>query len=98
MYYILPIFLITIFFSMIRRPPRSTRTYTLFPYTTLFRLLVGQRELEVLVDQCEPRHGINRRAHRVRAHGHAVSRGLEPREREAMMKYRTAEQIGRAHV
>src|SRR3546814_1086937 len=25
------------FFLMIRRPPRSTRTYTLFPYTTLFR-------------------------------------------------------------
>src|SRR3546814_1167774 len=24
---------------MIRRPPRSTRTYTLFPYTTLFRAL-----------------------------------------------------------
>src|SRR3546814_9237930 len=24
-------------FLMIRRPPRSTRTYTLFPYTTLFR-------------------------------------------------------------
>src|SRR3546814_12213596 len=24
---------------MIRRPPRSTRTYTLFPYTTLFRSL-----------------------------------------------------------
>src|SRR3546814_6643218 len=22
---------------MLRRPPRSTRTYTLFPYTTLFR-------------------------------------------------------------
>src|SRR3546814_4409601 len=22
---------------MIRRPPKSTRTYTLFPYTTLFR-------------------------------------------------------------
>src|SRR3546814_4714090 len=22
---------------MVRRPPRSTRTYTLFPYTTLFR-------------------------------------------------------------
>src|SRR3546814_13974669 len=26
-----------IFFLMIRRPPRSTRTDTLFPYTTLFR-------------------------------------------------------------
>src|SRR3546814_15064731 len=28
-----------IFFLMIRRPPRSTRTDTLFPYTTLFRSL-----------------------------------------------------------
>src|SRR3546814_6275327 len=26
-----------LFFLMIRRPPRSTRTDTLFPYTTLFR-------------------------------------------------------------
>src|SRR3546814_13398180 len=25
------------FFLMLRRPPRSTRTDTLFPYTTLFR-------------------------------------------------------------
>src|SRR3546814_3321259 len=29
------------FFLMIRRPPRSTRTDTLFPYTTLFRSLLG---------------------------------------------------------
>src|SRR3546814_11129937 len=28
---------IVFFFLMIRRPPRSTRTDTLFPYTTLFR-------------------------------------------------------------
>src|SRR3546814_8403209 len=28
---------------MIRRPPRSTRTYTLFPYTTLFRSHGGFR-------------------------------------------------------
>src|SRR3546814_18494045 len=28
---------ILVFFLMIRRPPRSTRTDTLFPYTTLFR-------------------------------------------------------------
>src|SRR3546814_8657218 len=28
---------------MIRRPPRSTRTDTLFPYTTLFRARLGQR-------------------------------------------------------
>src|SRR3546814_1695528 len=31
---------IYVFFLMIRRPPRSTRTDTLFPYTTLFRSLV----------------------------------------------------------
>src|SRR3546814_5567294 len=29
--------LVQVFFLMIRRPPRSTRTDTLFPYTTLFR-------------------------------------------------------------
>src|SRR3546814_10363717 len=29
-----------VFFLMIRRPPRSTRTDTLFPYTTLFRSLL----------------------------------------------------------
>src|SRR3546814_8118158 len=29
------------FFLMIRRPPRSTRTDTLFPYTTLFRSMAG---------------------------------------------------------
>src|SRR3546814_5652725 len=28
------------FFLMLRRPPRSTRTDTLFPYTTLFRSLI----------------------------------------------------------
>src|SRR3546814_15860728 len=31
------------FFLMIRRPPRSTRTDTLFPYTTLFRSRDGRR-------------------------------------------------------
>src|SRR3546814_960996 len=28
---------------MIRRPPSSTLTYTLFPYTTLFRSILNQR-------------------------------------------------------
>src|SRR3546814_15205803 len=31
---------------MIRRPPRSTRTDTLFPYTTLFRSLAGDALVE----------------------------------------------------
>src|SRR3546814_8112731 len=34
-----------IFFLMIRRPPRSTRTDKLFPYTTLFRSI--RRELDI---------------------------------------------------
>src|SRR3546814_15357422 len=37
--YFLDYTLFVIFFLMIRRPPRSTRTDTLFPYTTLFRSL-----------------------------------------------------------
>src|SRR3546814_14618820 len=33
----LSVIILYFFFLMIRRPPRSTRTDTLFPYTTLFR-------------------------------------------------------------
>src|SRR3546814_21050291 len=36
-----PISCTSIFFLMIRRPPRSTRTDTRFPYTTLFRSIHG---------------------------------------------------------
>src|SRR3546814_6600428 len=35
------LFEVLFFFLMIRRPPRSTRTNTLFPYTTLFRSAGG---------------------------------------------------------
>src|SRR3546814_4754882 len=44
------------FFLMIRRPPRSTRTDTLFPYTTLFRSaqdLVGGTRVDVVGAQQE---------------------------------------------
>src|SRR3546814_19725860 len=36
-YFYCPFIFVYFFFLMIRRPPRSTRTDTLFPYTTLFR-------------------------------------------------------------
>src|SRR3546814_4981527 len=36
------------FLLMIRRPPRSTRTDTLFPYTTLFRSGGGTFDISVL--------------------------------------------------
>src|SRR3546814_7286799 len=35
---------------MIRRPPRSTRTDTLFPYTTLFRSLPIERASRAVTD------------------------------------------------
>src|SRR3546814_9600057 len=46
---------------MIRRPPRSTRTDTLFPYTTLFRSRPGhgrrrERRLALLVGHQFQRH------------------------------------------
>src|SRR3546814_9358144 len=40
---------------MIRRPPRSTRTDTLFPYTTLFRSVVGERDGLLLGLEAEQR-------------------------------------------
>src|SRR3546814_15329594 len=36
------------FFLMLRRPPRSTPTDTLFPYTTLFRSFGGELRLQRL--------------------------------------------------
>src|SRR3546814_13671947 len=36
------------FFLMIRLPPRSTRTDTLFPYTTLFRSWISDQPLDLL--------------------------------------------------
>src|SRR3546814_15974830 len=44
-----------LFFVMIRRPPRTTRTDTLIPYTTLFRSMTRKRTRDSLAHQlCEP--------------------------------------------
>src|SRR3546814_1282926 len=68
-----------IFFLMIRRPPRSTRIDTLFPYTTLFRsphdgdvrrhrtcLLLDALDYLplVLIGVCRYKHAANSPAHR----------------------------------
>src|SRR3546814_13167736 len=58
---------------MIRRPPRSTRTDTLFPYTTLFRSLVGREHLD-LAGRLVARH----RADRIAAAGAADQHALLP--------------------
>src|SRR3546814_2914887 len=63
---------------MIRRPPRSTRTDTLFPYTTLFRSQAekpgpGGGGRSGWSDQGRPIASGRQTAHRVRTH--AVARG-----------------------
>src|SRR3546814_2270743 len=50
------------FFVMIRRPPRSTRTDTLFPYTTLFR--------SAITADFEPAHRLVQRLLEVATHRH----------------------------
>src|SRR3546814_5342433 len=53
--------LFVFFFLMIRRPPRSTRTDTLFPYTTLFR--------SALRDFCRNMEGYLLERKKSQAHG-----------------------------
>src|SRR3546814_18000178 len=63
-----------LFFLMIRRPPRSTRTDTLFPYTTLFRSEFLSHDGSVnKIRPLDPR-GIGDRPVRDRGHGAVVRR------------------------
>src|SRR3546814_15528828 len=63
-----------IFFLMIRRPPRSTRTDTLFPYTTLFRSGPSRKKC-----------GVGAARSRRRGHGHARLDGSQARATVAGM-------------
>src|SRR3546814_7675723 len=78
-----------VFFLMIRRPPRSTRTDSLFPYTTLFRSLRdlhqprarrpdGRKRSEPLVRVGQPpqRRGAQRGADRRTARPPTSEEGL----------------------
>src|SRR3546814_13071455 len=70
-------------FLMIRRPPRATRTDTLFPYTTLFRSLGARVEVGEMIapflDRAAHRGNFGRIAFTCRA---PLGRGVEqPRER-----------------
>src|SRR3546814_20363730 len=72
------------FVLMIRRPPRSTRTDTRFPYTTRFRspraLRLGDEPLLGLLDRLQDhqRDGgiLTERRPRSRAHADRAARGL----------------------
>src|SRR3546814_3263843 len=58
---------------MIRRPPRSTRTDTLFPYTTLFRSLLDHRARDLGI----ARTGSAERHHRGEDAHELLDRGFD---------------------
>src|SRR3546814_15053884 len=66
------------FFLMIRRPPRSTRTDTLFPYTTLFRSALCLAFLRVVQHRC---NGITARVGRVQKMSRHL-KAFQPRPRK----------------
>src|SRR3546814_12201778 len=98
---------------MTRRPPRSTRTDTLFPYTTLFRSIVGGTASpcgdEVGEVAAGLVHGVGGRgdggtvAARVECGDRGADEGLEPgpiggRDAHELADDIDGQEIGRAHV
>src|SRR3546814_12234029 len=61
---------------MIRRPPRSTRTDTLFPYTTLFRAILVEIPVYISLDN----RGAIARTHMLQSllHGHVHGQRVHP--------------------
>src|SRR3546814_12420092 len=84
---------VVVFFVMIRRPPRSTRTDTLFPYTTLFRSVRPRPDAEVLLpaegdDQLPLREGADQPALPRRARAAPLSQRPGPlHPLQALLRY-----------
>src|SRR3546814_20152982 len=71
---------------MIRRPPRSTRTDTLFPYTTLFRSDLQRKYLLVpfVVGEARQYRGIS-------------GQRVNPKPRAWMLRYAVEKIVGQVH-
>src|SRR3546814_963147 len=65
---------------MIRRPPRSTRTDTLFPYTTLFRSSRVERPSILLMIAAEPADEADQPGLAAALHAFGMQDGLDPLE------------------
>src|SRR3546814_11707136 len=87
------------FFLMIRRPPRSTRTDPLFPYTTLFRSEGGGHRGR---DSARETLRVGAVFEEVAPHPVELSAlgspGVARPQREGIVRERGGQQIGRAHV
>src|SRR3546814_11255192 len=81
------VFLLLLVFLMIRRPPRSTRTDTLFPYTTLFRSTERRGN-----ERPAPRNGDHPPQRPMQSRPPHLGEAGPWRHRKAVRK------IGRAHV
>src|SRR3546814_1056650 len=95
------------FVLMIRRPPRSTRTDTLFPYTTLFRSLVTGERIEIDVERrnvdCVMYHGLgsiceHRNALFMGKPNNCLERCQYPENIRHVCDRHEPREIGRAHV
>src|SRR3546814_11634861 len=95
------------FFLMIRRPPRSTRTDTLFPYTTRFRsTLSGARDIPfsaLMLSQANVRRvkagvSIDGLAADIERRGLLQSLTVRAQRDEEGNETGRFEEIGRAHV
>src|SRR3546814_12531423 len=82
------------FFLMVRRPPRSTRTATLFPYTTLFRSRQDEMPRPVH-EPGEPPDVLA--AERLEAEDIDLERPDDEDDRQ-VRQIESRDQIGRAHV
>src|SRR3546814_9895531 len=99
-----------IFFLMIRRPPRSTRTDTLFPYTTLFRSARGVAQFLRVIVFADQIHARRRTALDLMLQTGSIAmckkavttrtqqEQLLQRAQRLAYRNRRREQIGRSHV
>src|SRR3546814_20762722 len=107
------LFMLFFFFLMIRRPPRSTRTDTLFPYTTLFRSRGRARPTGISVAGRRRRMRDRKDRHPAQPGRRGLKTGVMTKpirigqivpssnvtmETEIPALLRAREQIGRAHV
>src|SRR3546814_15657664 len=86
------------FFLMIRRPPRSTRTDTLFPYTTLFRSRLHRGRdavAELRQHERDARHVLHVRP--VCAHDGDAARGEADLGRRTALRDRKSTRLNSSH-